>query len=404
MFQRTLFLPDRHSFFLFGPRGTGKSTLMQALLPPEALRIDLLDPVEEDLFRRDPRELERRAAALHPSVRWIFIDEIQKAPRLLDLVHRLIETKKHLFALTGSSPRKLKRGASNLLAGRAFVFNLHPLTRMELGASFSLADALHWGTQPKVFQLTSAGEKALFLQAYALTYLKEEVAAEQLVRKIDPFRNYLEVAAQCNGQILNYTRIAGDVGVDVKTVQAYFAILEDTLIGFHLPAWHRSVRKRQVAHPMFYLFDPGVKRALERALHQEIHPRTHAFGTAFEHFVILELKRLNDYSGADYAFSYLCTKDGAEIDLVLDRPGRPPLLVEIKSTEHVKENDVVALARFQADIKGSRGFCLSLDPHRKKIGAVLCLPWHDAPAELGIQPPAPRKTQDRLRGDGNRLR
>ena len=386
MLHRLPDLPGHHSFFLFGPRGTGKSTLLNATLPPNALRIDLLDPMEEDLFRRDPLELERRAEALPPAVRWIFIDEIQKAPRLLDLVHRLTEKGGHFFALTGSSPRKLKRGASNLLAGRAFVFNLHPFTRIELGDSFSLTEALHWGTLPKIFSLKSAQDKTMFLRAYALTYLKEEVASEQLVRKLDPFRNFLEVAAQCNGQILNYTRIAQDVGVDVKTVQSYFVVLEDTLVGFHLPAWHRSIRKRQAAHPKFYLFDPGVKRALERALHQDLYPRTYAFGSAFEHFVILELRRLNDYCGADYAFSYLRTKDGAEIDLVLDRPGQPPFLLEIKSTEHVREGDVAALARFQSDIRGSRALCLSLDPHRKKIGAVLCLPWHKAPEEIGLEP------------------
>jgi predicted AAA+ superfamily ATPase len=170
--------------------------------------------------------------------------------------------------------------------------------------------------------------------------------------------------------------------VDIKTAEAYFAILEDTLVGFHLPAWHRSIRKRQTAHPKFYLFDTGVKRALERALHQQLHPGTCAYGAAFEHFVILELRRLNDYWGADYSFSYLRTKDGAEIDLVMDRPGRPPILLEIKSTERVRETDVTALIRFQADIRGSRAYCLSLDPHRKRIGPVLCLPWHEAARSL----------------------
>lgn len=385
MFQRMLNLPERHSFFLFGPRGTGKSTLVNAALPKNAMRIDLLDPAVEDEFRRDPGELERRVAALPPAVRWVFIDEIQKAPRLLDLVHRLIEKGRHCFALTGSSPRKLMRGASNLLAGRAFVFNLHPLTHSELSASFDLSEALHWGSLPKAVLLSSAHDKELFLRAYALTYLKEEVAAEQLVRKIDPFRNFLEIAAQVNGQILNYSRIAEDVGADTKTVQAYFAVMEDTLVGFLLPAWHRSIRKRQSAHPKFYLFDPGVKRALERALHQKLYPGTYAYGLAFEHFVILELRRLNDYCGADYSFSYLRTKDGAEIDLVLDRPGRPPVLLEIKSTTRIRNSDVAPLGRFQADIKGSRAYCLSLSPHRKKIGRVLCIPWHEAPAQLGLR-------------------
>ena len=347
MFTRLLKLPAAQSFFLFGPRGTGKSTLLRQGLPAgSAETYDLLDPVEEDLFNRDPLELERRVAALPAQTKWVVIDEIQKAPRLLDLVHRLIEKTSLRFALTGSSPRKLKRGVSNLLAGRAFVRHLYPLTHRELGPRFDLLHALRWGTLPKVYQLATDEERADFLRAYSLTYLKEEIAAEQIVRKINPFRGFLEVAAQSNGQILNYAKIAQDVGVDPHTVQTYFGILEDTLVGFRLPAFHRSIRKRQQSHPKFYLFDTGIKRALERAFHQSLVPRTTAFGNAFEHFLILEIARLNDYYQNDYSLSYLRTKDDAEVDLILERPGAPLLLIEIKSTARVTERDVAALARF----------------------------------------------------------
>ena len=387
MFHRLLKPTQKHSFFLFGPRGSGKSTLVGSIFPAsQTLSIDLLDPVMEDLFHRDPLELDRRIAALPPSVRWVFIDEVQKAPRLLNLVHRSIEQKGRPFILTGSSPRKLMRGAANLLAGRAFVYHLHPLTHLELGPSFDLSAVLRWGSLPKIFQLSSGEEKARFLQAYALTYLKEEIAVEQLVRRLDPFRNFLPIAAQCNGQVLNYTRIAEDIGVDVKTVQSYFSVLEDTLLGFHLPAYHRSLRKSHKGHPKFYLFDPGVKRALDRTLTQELYPKTYAFGAAFEHFMILECRRLNDYFRKDFAFSHLRTKDGAEVDLVVDRPGRPPVLVEFKSSDHVKDRDITHLSRFQADMPGSKALCLSLDPHPKKIGDVLCLPWMEGLREIGLAP------------------
>lgn len=383
MFHRILSPSKSASFFLFGPRGTGKSTLLRALWKPEStLYIDLLDPVEEDLFRRDPLELERRVAALHPTQTRVILDEIQKAPRLLDLVHRLIESTSRIFIMTGSSARKLKRGASNLLAGRAFVYSLHPLTAGELGKSFHLQDALRWGTLPKIFQLKTKEEKAAYLRAYALTYLKEEIFAEQMVRRLDPFRNFLEVAAQCNGQILNYSKIARDIGVDTKTAQSFFGILEETLIGFLLPAYHQSIRKRQSAQPKFFLFDLGVKRALERTLEQELYPKTYAFGQTFEHFVVIEIIRLGAYRRPDWRFSYLRTKDGVEADLVIDRPGRPTALIEIKSTDLVTKRDVSSLARLQKDAPRSEAFCLSLDPHAKVIDGVRCYPWADGLSAL----------------------
>ncbi len=387
MFHRIADLTHSNSFFLFGPRGTGKSTLLHDRFKKEkAYFIDLLDPTLEDLFHRNPGELQQQVAALPAKIQWIVLDEIQKAPRLLDVVHHLIESSNRRFILTGSSARKLKRGASNLLAGRAFVYALHPLTFLELGDAFNLKDVLHWGTLPKIFHLNSAQDKSAYLRAYALTYLKEEIIAEQIVRRLDPFRHFLEVAAQCNGQILNYSKISRDIGVDTKTTQSFFSILEETLVGILLPAYHRSVRKRQRTQPKFYFFDLGVKRALERTLEQDLHPRTWAFGQAFEHLVILEAVRLASYFQPDWRFSYLRTKDDAEIDLIIDRPGHPIALIEIKSTDHVKEEDIAAVRRFKKDMPGSEAFCFSLDLTSKVIDGVLCVPWQIGLGRLGLIP------------------
>ena len=370
---------------MLGPRGTGKTTFLKHFFHPSPVEyIDLLSPDEEDLFARNPGELENRVRAMQPPGEWVIIDEIQRVPRLLDLVHRLIETTPVKFALTGSSGRKLNRGASNLLAGRAFVNRLHPLTLHELDGVAPLADLLQWGSLPKTVQLATIEEKREYLRSYAHTYLREEIAAEQVVRKLDPFRNFLSVAAQCNGQILNASKIARDVGADVKTVQSYFTILEDTMLGYMLPAWERSLRKRQSTRPKFYFFDLGVKRALERTISQELYEESYGFGNAFEHFVINELVRLNDYRRRDFTFNYLRSPSGREIDLVMERPGSPVAFIEIKSTKLVTEEDCAALNAFADDCPDAEPYCISRDIHRKKIGPTLCIPYTDAAAELGL--------------------
>ncbi|HCU24010.1 MAG TPA: ATPase, partial [Deltaproteobacteria bacterium] len=177
------------------------------------LWIDFLDPLQEDLFTRNPQELAAQIQAKGKNLSWVVLDEIQKVPKLLNVVHQLIESTPLKFALTGSSARKLKRGAANLLAGRAFVNHLYPLLHQEMGEAFDLSKALRWGTLPKIPQFTADDEKKEYLRAYTLTYLKEEIAAEQIVRNLDPFRRFLPIAAQASGEILNFSNIARDVGV-----------------------------------------------------------------------------------------------------------------------------------------------------------------------------------------------
>lgn len=373
------------SFFLFGARGTGKSTLLKQLFAAESpLWIDLLDPEQENRYAVRPGELlEQIRAGLQSD--WVVIDEVQKVPALLDVVHAAIEAHGVRFALTGSSARKLKRSSVNLLAGRAFVYHLFPLTSSELGDRFELKGALHYGSLPGLLPFTHDEERKAFLRAYALTYLKEEVWAEHLIRKLDPFRRFLEIAAQSNGEVVNYSNIARDIAADHKTVSSYFEILEDTLLGLLLEPYHASVRKRQRQAPKFFFFDPGVTRALNGTLNVELVPHTYAFGRAFEHFVLLEIIRLSNYRQNDYRFFYLRTKDGAEIDLIVERPGGKLALVEIKSTDHVDERDVRDLSRFLPDFLNAEAFCFSMDQVRKKIGGVLAVPWQLGLKELGLE-------------------
>lgn len=349
----------------------------------QTIKIDLLDPDFEYRLSLRPSELSDIIKAASKNIKWVFIDEIQKIPKLLDIVHRETERGCLNFALTGSSARKLKRGAANLLAGRAFVYRLFPLTHREIGNNFQLKQALEFGTLPKLFSLPDT-EKMDFLRAYTNTYIKEEIKEEQIVRKLDPFRRFLEIAAQTNGEIVNYTNISRDVGADPKTVQSYFEILEDTLTGFLLEPFHLSIRKRQLCNPKFYFFDPGVKRALERTLTVELLPQTYAFGKAFEHFIIAEIIRLNSYLKKDYRFSYLRTKDNAEVDLIIERPGMPTALVEIKSAEKIKDQHIINLKRFGKDFKKCELFIFSLDRVIKKINGVNVLHWLKGIKELGL--------------------
>lgn len=376
MFSRLINPSLSQSFFIFGPRGSGKTTFLKTFFQDKSfLWIDLLDVEEEERYALDPGLLYRQLTTKGINTEWVIIDEIQKNPRLLDTVHRLIEGTGIKFALTGSSARKLKRGAANLLAGRAFVNYLLPLTSHEMGEVFDLTQALHWGTLPRVVQFASESDKKDYLKAYALTYLKEEIWAEHLIRGLEPFRRFLPVAAQSNGQILNYSSIARDVGVDYKTVQSYFQILEDTLVGFMLEPFHHSVRKQQRQAPKFYFFDTGVKRALENSLNIPLNPKTYAFGKAFEHWVITEIYRLNHYYKKDYRLYYLRTKEQAEIDLIVERPGEPTLLIEIKSTDRADPKDAGKLEHFLAAFQNAEGCLLSLDTHPQQMGKIKALPW-----------------------------
>jgi predicted AAA+ superfamily ATPase len=285
--------------------------------------------------------------------------------------------------MTGSSARKLKKASANLLAGRAFVNHAFPLTQSELGPSFDLDTVLRWGSLPKQFSLASGEAKSEYLRSYALTYLREEIQLEQIVRKIEPFRDFLEIAAMTSGKIVNASRIAKEAGVDYKSIQSYFEILESTWLGFRIPAYHRSIRKSQRLAPKFYLFDIGVKRALERSLDWIPQEGTPYFGHLFEEWVIQEFFRLSHYRKSDFRLCYLATHGGSEIDLVIDRGrGRKPFAVEIKSSVRIDEIEVRKLEALAEDLGPEKIYYLSRDPNRARLGKVECLPWAQGISEI----------------------
>lgn len=376
------------NLILLGPRGSGKSTLLKQRIAPErALWIDLLLPTTEDRYARSPERLIAEVRALPQSVTHVVIDEIQKVVPLLDIVHSLIESTDKTYILTGSSARKLKKESANLLAGRALVHHLYPLSSFELGGEFDLERALKFGTLPKAWTSKSDTVRRKYLETYALTYLNEEIRAEQVVRNLSPFRRFLEVAAQMNGEVINFSKISDDVGVDEKTVRAYFQALEDTLVGFFVEAYDTSIRRKIGKSPKFFFFDTGVKRALARQLTLDLAPSTNDFGDTFEHFVILEIARLVSYSGNQFAMHHLRTHDNAEIDLVIDRPGKPTLLVEIKSTTTAEERHLTHLRNFSKDWNAPHECLLiSRDPAPQTMHDVVCLPWQEALARYFAGP------------------
>jgi len=384
MLRRHLNILLSHSFFLFGARGVGKTKLIHEILPgSKTLFLDLLDPNDFDRLALEPALLERIIADLPSGTEWVAIDEIQKLPALLDIVHRNIESEhRKKFALTGTSARKLKRGNANLLAGRAFAYSLYPFTHLELGESFDIDSALRWGTLPMAVLSSSEEEKELYLRTYVQTYLREEIQIEQLIRKLEPFRKFLQVAAQSSGKIINHNKIASDIGVSDKTVKSYFQILEDTLIGFYLEPYHKSIRKRQGLTPKFYLFDCGVRRALLGLLRLDIHSSTYEYGNLFEHFIILELKRLCEYERNDFQFYYLRTKDDAEIDLIIERPGKRTIIAEIKSTNKVTQADTTSLGTFARAMSDVEAICISQDSRAQRFSSLRALPWRQAIQEI----------------------
>jgi predicted AAA+ superfamily ATPase len=382
LYKRLIKLRNSSSFFLFGQRGTGKSTLLATEFAATALTLSLLDSKLFLKLSRAPWELKELVLARKKEQSLVILDEIQKIPILLDEVHRLIEEDKIVFVLTGSSARKLKQAGVNLLAGRAATYKLYPLTCSELGESFDLLSTLQWGSLPSVANTSSLELREDYLYAYVDTYLKEEIILEQVVRQIEPFSRFLEVAAQSHGEVISFANIARDVGISAVSVKNYFDILVDTLIGFFLPSYHKSVRKKQKQAPKFYFYDNGIVRTIKRQVALPLHTESIEFGRLFESFFINEIIRLDEYARSRFAFSHLRIDEKDEIDLIIERPGRETLLVEIKSSNAIRANHVEVLNRLGATFRNAKLYCFSQDPQRQKLGNVLCLPWREGLDEI----------------------
>ena len=388
MITRSLNISKLQSFFLFGARGTGKSTLLGKMFPSEEyFWLDLLDPRLELRYLHDPaRLLEdwQRASSVQRANNWIVIDEVQKIPKLLDLVHLGITKHGIKFAMTGSSAAKLRLNNSNLLAGRALTYELHPFSALELGTRFDLEDAINFGLLPQAVALREhTTERRNFLTSYVNTYLYTEIQAAGLVRKLEPFWRFLQVAAQASGNILNISRLARQAQVERQTAHRYFVLLQDTLIGFLLPSYHRSERRKQAGSPKFYFFDAGMARAATESLDVMLKPSNYEFGRFFEHLVILEALKTNASRGKHLTFSYLPASNSGqtEIDLVVTK-GKQVLAIEIKSTSDPDITDIRRLARTSKKLTPLPPYIFCCTPQPTVRAGVHILPWQQGIAEL----------------------
>ncbi len=352
MIKRLINIPLRQSFFLLGARQTGKTTLVSELFRGREGRVRFISLAEEDkyfAYLKDPsrlrRELERDLE--RNMLDEVCIDEVQRVPALLNEVQSLIDRFSCRFILTGSSARKLKRGGANLLGGRALIRELFPLTAVELGVDFDLEKALSFGTLPRVWQAESNELRRDLLDAYVRLYLREEIQAEGLVRNLPAFSRFLDVAAQHSGELLNYAAIGSDVGLPGRTIQSYFELLEETLVAIRLPPFERSVRRRLRKHDKIYFFDTGVLNALQQTISSASSPLLR--GRLFEHFIILETKRLLSYARAEVTSCFWRTKDDDEVDLVLTRSGDPVLACEIKSSKNITPIALKGLRSFASE-------------------------------------------------------
>jgi len=357
-------LRRHNAAFLWGPRKTGKTTLLKKQFP-DAYFVDLLQTERKTSLLLRPSLLREEVAANRYGL--VVVDEVQKVPALLDEVHWCLENTGTRFILCGSSARKLKHGAANLLGGRAWRFELFPLTTKELGA-YDLLRILNHGLIP-IHYAEDKPERSL--RGYFLDYIEQEIHAEALTRNVPAFARFLEAVAATHGRLINYSNIARDCGVASKTVREYFQILEDTLLGHTLEPWRKKKRRRLIETAKFYLFDAGVVRALSGM--RLIQEGTDEFGRAFEHFLIEEIRAWMAYTEQFPPLAYWRTSTGLEVDLII---GDLQLAIEFKASRKVDERDTKGLRALMEDQKVRCAAIVSLDSAIRKLdGNITVYPW-----------------------------
>ncbi len=349
MFSRLLKPPDKKSFFLFGPRGTGKTSWVKAQFPG-ALYLDLLESFMYTDLLAKPDRLE----TLIPSGfnHWIVIDEVQRVPALLNEVHRLIENRGLRFVLTGSSSRKLRRKGVNLLAGRALTYAMYPLTAIEMGDVFDLRTAAQYGLLPSI---QTEPDPKKYLESYITTYLREEVLQEGLIRNLGSFARFLETASFSQASILTVSDVARECACERKTVEGYFSVLEDLMLSTRLPVFTKRAKRRMVSHPKFYFFDAGVYRAVRPRGPLDSEEETN--GAIFETLFYQNLRAINDYFGYEYKLYFWRTASGLEVDFILYGP-KGLIAFEVKSGSIIHPQDLNGLQEFCREYPMARPYII----------------------------------------------
>ena len=356
-------LLEKKSFFLLGPRSTGKSYWIRKTLSDQAMIIDLLGV---DYFLRlsaNPGEL--GAMVQQQKKKWIVIDEIQKIPELLNEVHRLIESKGYRFLLTGSSARSLKKQNVNLLGGRAWTAHFFPLTWKEL-PEFNLEKYLRFGGLPQVVASEHPEEE---LQAYVQNYIQEEIRMEGWVRKLPPFARFLKYAALTSSELINFSNVASDAQVPPSTVREYYSILEDTLIGYQLPPWTRSKKRKAIQTSKFYIFDIGVTHALNGT--QTLDRNSDLYGKSFEQLIISETRAYVDYHRTREELHFWRSTNNQEVDLIIG----DHTAIECKATPKVSPRDMNGLLALAEEKKWKNLILVSQDKIEKKAHGIQCIYW-----------------------------
>ena len=384
VYRERQFREARGSYFLFGPRGTGK-TLWLRHQHAEACRIDLLDSEVYRLYATHPEKIRDVLAGMATGQTTVVIDEVQKVPRLLDEVHQVMsQDAAKRFILTGSSSRKLRQQGVDLLAGRAAVLTMHPFMAAELGADFSLATALRWGMLPVVW---AAEDREVSLGAYLTVYLREEVQQEGLVRNTGSFSRFLEALSFSHGNLLNAAEVARECQVSRSTVEGYLSILEDLLLGFRIPVFRKRSTRQLTEHAKFYLFDCGVYRKLRPR--GPLDSGDEIAGAALEGLVAQHLRAWIAYSQSDSRLHYWRTKSGAEVDFVIYGPDCFSA-IEVKAARRVESRDVRSLRAFREDYPESRALLLYGGTQRLEVNGILCLPAETFLRALCPGQPMPR--------------